>query len=97
MEESIKELKEYAYENNIPIMQDEGIKYLTNYIKQNNIKKVLEIGTAIGYSAIMMCLANKETSVVSIERDEKRYLEAIKNIKKFKLEDRIHLIFNDAL
>lgn len=97
MEENLKELKEYASENNIPIMQDEGIKYLTNYIKQNNIKKVLEIGTAIGYSAIMMCLANEETSVVSIERDEKRYLEAIKNIKKFKLEDRIHLIFNDAL
>jgi predicted O-methyltransferase YrrM len=97
MEDDINSIKEYAYANNIPIMQDEGINYLINYIKENNIKNILEIGTAIGYSAIMMCMADKDVSVVTIERDEKRYLEAIKNIKKFKLEERIHLIYNDAL
>lgn len=97
MEDDINSIKEYAYTNNIPIMQDEGINYLINYIKENNIKNILEIGTAIGYSAIMMCMADKDVSVVTIERDEKRYLEAIKNIKKFKLEERIHLIYNDAL
>ena len=57
----------------------------------------LEIGTAIGYSAIMMCLVDNDIEVTTIERDEKRYLEAIKNVKKFKLEDRINLIYNDAL
>lgn len=97
MEDDINSIKEYAYANNIPIMQDEGINYLINYIQENNIKNILEIGTAIGYSAIMMCMADKDVSVVTIERDEKRYLEAIKNIKKFKLEERIHLIYNDAL
>lgn len=97
MEDDINSIKEYAYANNIPIMQDEGINYLINYIKENNIKNILEIGTAIGYSAIMMCMADKDVSVVTIERDEKRYLEAIKNIKKFRLEERIHLIYNDAL
>lgn len=97
MKEEIDSIKNYALENNVPIMQDDGINYLTNYIKKNKIKKILEIGTAIGYSAIMMCLVDNDIEVTTIERDEKRYLEAIKNVKKFKLEDRINLIYNDAL
>lgn len=97
MKEEIESIKSYALENNVPIMQDAGINYLTNYIKKNKIEKILEIGTAIGYSAIMMCLVDSDVEVTTIERDEKRYLEAIKNIKKFKLEDRINLIYNDAL
>lgn len=97
MKEEIESIKNYALENNVPIMQDDGINYLTNYIKKNKIKKILEIGTAIGYSAIMMCLVDNDIEVTTIERDEKRYLEAIKNVKKFKLEDRINLIYNDAL
>ena len=97
MKEEIESIKNYALENNVPIMQDDGINYLTNYIKKNKIKKILEIGTAIGYSAIMMCLVDNDIEVTTIERDEKRYLEAIKNVKKFNLEDRINLIYNDAL
>ena len=93
----IKEIKEYAEVENVPIMQDEGIEFLTKFIVDNHINSVLEIGTAIGYSAIMMALSNPKLKVVSIERDEERYLEAVKNIKKFKLEDRITLIFKDAL
>ena len=95
--EIIHEIRTYAKENNVPIMLDDGIEYLTNYIIKNNVNSVLEIGTAIGYSAIMMALANPSLSVTTIERDEKRYLEALKNIKKLNLENRITLIFNDAL
>lgn len=95
--EIINEIRTYAKENNVPIMLDDGIEYLTNYIIKNNVNSVLEIGTAIGYSAIMMALANSSLSVTTIERDEKRYLEALKNIKKLNLENRITLIFNDAL
>lgn len=94
--EIIKEIKEYAEENNVPIMTSEGISYLTNYIIKHQVKTVLEIGTAIGYSAIMMALSSPELQITSIERDEKRYLEALKNIKKFNLEDRIKLIYKDA-
>ena len=93
----IKELKEYAEKNDVPIMQDEGIDFLTSYILKHQITHVLEVGTAIGYSAIMMALANPKLKVVSIERDESRYLEAVKNVKKFDLEDRITLLFKDAL
>lgn len=100
IEEVNKELhtmKEYARNNNVPIMQDEGIDFVRNFIEKKNIKNILEIGTAIGYSAIIMCLVNKDVIVTTIERDEIRYMEALKNIKKFGLEKRINLIFNDAL
>lgn len=93
----VKEIRTYAKENNVPIMLDDGIEFLTKYIVENKINTVLEIGTAIGYSAIMMALANPNLTVTTIERDEKRYLEALKNIKKLNLENRITLIFNDAL
>ena len=93
----IKELKEYAILENIPIMQDEGIEFLTNFIIKKQLKNILEIGTAIGYSAIMMARTRDDIHITTIERDETRYMEALKNIKKFNLEDRITLIFNDAL
>ena len=93
----IREIKKYAIDNKVPIMQDEGIDFLTTFIIKNQINSVLEIGTAIGYSAIMMALANPKLKITTIERDKDRYLEAIKNIKKMDLEDRITLIFNDAL
>lgn len=97
IDDQINEMKKYAEENNVPIMLDDGIDFLTSYIKENNIENILEIGTAIGYSSIMMALVNEKVKVTSIERDEKRYLEAIKNIKKFNLENRINLIYNDAM
>lgn len=93
----IKEIKEYAIENKVPIMNQEGIDFLTTFIIKYQIKNILEIGTAIGYSSIMMTLCGPNIKVTTIERDEQRYLEAVKNIKKLNLEDRITLIFNDAL
>ncbi len=94
--QEIKLIKQYAKENNIPIMLDDGINFLTTFIIKHQIKNVLEIGTAIGYSAIMMTLASPNVKVTSIERDHERYLEALRNIKKLNLEDRITLIYNDA-
>lgn len=95
--EIVKQMRDYADMNNVPIMLDDGINYLIKYITTNNITSVLEIGTAIGYSAIMMALANPNLKITTIERDEKRYFEAVKNIKKANLEDRITLIYQDAL
>lgn len=94
--QEIKIMKEYAKENDVPIMLDDGINFLTTFIIKHQIKNVLEIGTAIGYSAIMMALSSPNVKITSIERDHERYLEAVKNIKKFDLEDRITLIYNDA-
>lgn len=96
-EEVIKEMEKYAEENGIPIMQKKGINFLCKFIEKNEIKTILEIGTAIGYSAIKMALVSDDIGVVSIERDQDRYIEALKNIKKMKLEKRITLILGDAL
>lgn len=92
----IREMKQYAEVNNVPIMMDEGIDFLTTFILKNHVKNVLEIGTAIGYSAIMMALVDPNLKITTIERDEVRYLEALKNVKAFGLENRITLIYNDA-
>lgn len=92
----IREMKQYAEVNNVPIMMDEGIDFLTTFILKNHVKNVLEIGTAIGYSAIMMALVDPNVKITTIERDEIRYLEALKNVKAFDLENRITLIYNDA-
>ncbi len=90
-------LEEYASENNIPIMQKDGILFLTNYIKTNDVKRILEIGSAIGYSACKMALVDEDISIVTIEKDEVRYNEAIKNIRDFGLEKQIEVILGDAL
>lgn len=97
MDDVIKEMEKYAEEKGIPIMQKRGMNFLCKFIEKNNIKSILEIGTAIGYSAINMALVNDDITVVSIERDQDRYIEAIKNIKKCKLEKRITLVLGDAL
>ena len=93
----IEEIEKYAKLNNVPIMQKDGIEFLTNYIKDNNIKKILEIGTAIGYSAIKMALINEDIKITTIERDIDRYNIAIKNINEFDLSNRINVILGDAL
>ena len=93
----IRELEEYAKDNHIPIMLKEGIEFLCNYIKENNINTVLEIGSAIGYSSIMMCLNNKNLKVTTIEKNIDMYDEALKNINKFNMNDRITIINSDAL
>lgn len=93
----LEELEKYAQENNVPIMQKDGIEFLTNYIKENNVKSILEIGSAIGYSAIKMALVNTNIKVTTIERDVDRYNIAVKNIKNFNLDNRIKIINGDAL
>ena len=93
----MKELEEYAKINNIPIMQKDGILYLINYIKENNIKNILELGSAIGYSSIMMASINSDIRITTIERDKDRYDLAVFNIKKYNLDKQINIIYGDAV
>ena len=93
----IKEMEKYAEEKGVPIMQKRSMTFLCKFIEKNNIKKILEIGTAIGYSAINMALVSDDITVVSIERDQDKYIEAISNIKKCNLDKRVSLILGDAL
>lgn len=97
MNKDFKQIEKYAEEHNVPIMQKSGINFLTKYISENNVKNILEIGSAIGYSAIKMAFVSDKVKVTTIEKDDDRYLMALKNIKEFDLEKRITLISGDAL
>lgn len=85
----------FAKEKNIPIMKLDAINYICDYIKNNNIESVLEIGTAIAYSAIKM-VNSGVLRLTTIERDEERYKVAIENIEKANMNDKIKPILSDA-
>jgi predicted O-methyltransferase YrrM len=91
----LKELEVFAEEHGVPIAQKETINFLQTMIAIKKPKKILELGTAIGYSAILM---NRvcDSSVVTIERDKKMVEIAEENIKKANLEGKIKIIEADC-
>ncbi len=93
----IQELEVYAQLNKIPIIEKESLQFLMTFIKENRLKNILEIGSAIGYSAINMALVSDDICLTTIEKDEGRYLEACKNIENFSLDKQIKVIKGDAL
>lgn len=97
MYEEINKIKIYARDNRIPIMLDDGIDYLCDYIKKNRVKTILEIGSAIGYSAIRMARVNREIKIITIEKDEIRYKMAVQNVTNLGLKKQIKVIYADAL
>ena len=92
----VEALEEYAKTHNVPIMLPDGIAFLTDYMKEHQIKNVLEIGSAIGYSAIKMALVDPQVHVTTIERDQERYNLACQNIRAFGLENQITIFHADA-
>lgn len=97
MKEQILEMEKYAALNNVPIIEKKSIVFIMKYIKENKIKSILEIGSAIGYSAILMASSTPECVVTTIERDETRYMECLKNVKKCGMEKKINVVYQDAL
>ena len=97
MNEVIKDMERYAEANNVPIIERDSIEFIKKYIKLNDVKKILEIGTAIGYSAIMMASSSDDVEVTTIERDDKKYREAVRNVNRVGMDKRIEIVFNDAL
>ena len=95
--EKLNELREYGINNNVQIIKNDGLALLLSIIRLKNVKRVLEIGTAIGYSSISMALENEDIYIDTIERNEKMYQQAVMNVKDFELEKRINVIFSDAL
>ena len=91
----ILEIEEYGKENNVPIMSEDSIETIQNIIKENNIKSILEIGTAIAYSTICFASTLGVEKITSIERDEERYKIASSNVRKSGIKN-IELIFGDA-
>lgn len=95
-DEDMMKLKEYAVENNVPIIRDETRDFLRLILNIKNIDNILEIGTAIAYSTLVMHKANTKANIFTIENYDKRIRDAKNNIVKYFNEDKITLIEEDA-
>lgn len=97
IEEVILEIKKEALKNHVPILQDESLKLICLTMNLIKAKKILEIGTAVGYSAINFVNSlDGNANVKTIEKNEKMYSIAISNISKVGLEDKIEVVHADA-
>ena len=97
MNTNLLSIKAYANREAVPIMQDEGCDFICDYIKEHNVKTVLEIGTAIGYSSIRFASLSPDIHVTTIELDIDRHIKAVENFKNCGLENQITAIHDDAL
>jgi predicted O-methyltransferase YrrM len=93
----IKQMEVFAEKHDVPIMEKTGIEVLLLLLSMQQPKKIVEIGTAIGYSAIRMALKLPNTEIITIELDEERFQQANLNIKEMGLEERVHTLHGDAL
>ncbi|QDP40691.1 O-methyltransferase [Radiobacillus deserti] len=93
----VLEMEQYAREHRVPIMEPLGIELLQQIIRLKKPKKILEIGTAIGYSTLRMLEANPTSHITTIERDEERYKVAQQYVNAQDTDNRISLLRGDAL
>jgi len=89
-------LEQYASEHRVPIMEKEGIHFLTQLIRLHQPNNILELGTAIGYSALRMHEAAPTVHITTLERDDKMVEIATKNIKLAEKEHAINIMHADA-
>ena len=95
--DQLKKIRAYASREAVPILQDETGDFICAYIQEHNVKSVLEIGTAIGYSSIKFAALREDIHVTTIELDIDRHITAVENIKQAGLSDRVTAIQGDAL
>ena len=98
MEDKINLIKQKALKEHIPIIMDDTLEVIGSILDKNKLTKILEIGTAVGYSAICFSKYLAENGRIdTIERDEERIKEAKINIKDMNLEDVIQIYEGDAV
>ena len=96
--ETIEQIRQKAISNHIPIIMDETLKEVGKILQELKPKAILEIGTAVGYSAIRFSKYLSEDGYIdTIERDSERVKEAKQNIANLNLENKIHIFEGDAL
>lgn len=95
---TIEQIKEKALNEHIPIIMDDTLEVVGKILEDKKPERILEIGTAVGYSAIMFSKYLTENGYIdTIERDEERIKEAKENIKDLNLEKKIHIFEGDAI
>lgn len=93
----ITEIESYAHENHVPILMKDGLEFMLKLITERNCRSILEVGTAIGYSAICMARLNDQIQIDTLEIDPERYAQAVENIKENHLDSQIHVYLIDAM
>lgn len=94
----LEKIKQKALEEHIPIILDDTLAVMEKYLAERKPEKILEIGTAVGYSAMCFTEFLAENGWIdTIERDEERVKEAKENIKKVGVEEQIHIYEGDAV
>ncbi|WP_326909452.1 O-methyltransferase [Sedimentibacter sp. MB31-C6] len=97
-DDKLEQFRKECEKRKLPIIHKEVGQFIKLIIKQINAKSIIEIGTNVGYSSIFMSHEmNNEGKVVTLERSEKFYNEAIENVKKFNLENNIKVHYGDAV
>lgn len=97
VDELLTEMYRYALLNSVPVMEEDGLTFLTGYLQSRNVKSMLEIGTAIGYSSIKIAHENPQIErILSLEIDEERCSIARNNVRLAAMEDRIEIINCDC-
>ncbi len=95
---TLEEIKEDALKRHIPIIMDDTLQVIINKMKDRKVEKILEIGTAVGYSAICFSkLLEDGGKIDTIERDEEKIKEAKENIKIAKNNIKINILEGDAV
>lgn len=95
--ETLESIKSYAVQHHVPIMEEQGIDELTQLLDQQKPASILEIGAAIGFSAIKMAQALPVCKIDTIERDDSRFGQAEKFILESGYGERIRIFHADAL
>ena len=95
--EKFEILRKYAEEYKVPIIKRDSLELIKLLLRLNNCKRILEIGTAIGYSALAFSFVSGDIKIDTIERNEDMYFQAVKNIANFNKESQIKVYYADAL
>ena len=96
--EEFEIVKIRALENHIPIIMDDTLEVLKEVLEKENPKRILEIGTAVGYSASCFARFTENDCIIdTIELDEERAKEAIQNVEKIGVADRINIMIGNAV
>lgn len=94
----LEKIKKKALEDKVPIIMDDTLEVVAKILTEIKPNKILEIGTAVGYSAICFSEYMQENGKIdTIERDTERVKEARENIKKAEVEDKINIYEGDAV
>ena len=96
-DEELEKVKQKALENYVPIVMDDSLEVIKEILVKENPKRILEIGTAVGYSASQFAKYAKESVIDTIELNEERYNEAKENIKNIGIDDRINIYLGNAV